>query len=108
MNGYQPGHGDKIEYHPETNSHRVKYSPAAEVPSEVVVMALEAITNRSTDELDPLYDAIDPDALDGLFHSAGTSSLQDGTNVKFHYNGFGVHVRSSGIITVQPVDESNG
>lgn len=36
-----------------------------ERPSEAVVRTVAALTNRSPIELDPLYDVIDPDHLDG-------------------------------------------
>ena len=37
-----------------------------ERPSEAVVRAVAELTDRSPIELDPLYDVIDPDHLDGV------------------------------------------
>lgn len=38
-----------------------------ELPSETVVRATAALMDMSVIELEPLYDAVDPDHLDGLF-----------------------------------------
>lgn len=37
-----------------------------ERPSEAVVLAVAELTNRSPLDLEPLYDVIDPDHLDGV------------------------------------------
>ncbi|NHN46422.1 hypothetical protein G9464_02245 [Halostella sp. JP-L12] len=68
--------------------------------SERVVEAVAAVEEASPLELDrPLYDAIDPDALNAL---VGT---QSGCNVvEFSYLGYRVAVRGDGEITVERPD----
>ena len=57
-------------------------------------------TGDDGDVLDPLYTAIDPDALDALFRSiVGGESRSDGV-VTFVYEGCEVEARSDGIVTV--------
>ena len=58
----------------------------SDMVSETVIRAVAAITDRSPLELDPLYDTIDPDALDSLFHCTG---LKQPTTAKvtFRYEG---------------------
>lgn len=40
-----------------------------EGPSEAVITAVSAASNREPLEMDPLYESIDPEALDALFRS---------------------------------------
>lgn len=72
-------------------------------PSTAVVEAVAAASGRaavpspdSTDPLPPLFDAIDPDALDTLVASAGTD-----VTVSFQYAGYAV-VIENGTISVSP------
>lgn len=54
-------------------------------PSVAVVSAVADVTGRSPLEMDPLADAIDPDALDGL---VGSNAAGDAaTTVTFEYCG---------------------
>jgi len=64
-----------------------------------VVEAVSASTGRPVTDLPPLYDAVDPDALDALF--AGRSV--DG-RVRFRYAGHVVEVRSDRTVTL-PADD---
>lgn len=60
-----------------------------EPPSAAVVRAVASLTNTSVLDLDPLYDAVDPDHLDGLF--AGDST-PGGSSVTLLFNGCRVTV----------------
>lgn len=69
--------------------------------SEEVVAAVAARERIDPFEIDqPLYDTIDPEALDALFHSHPTQG-----HVKFTYYGYKVTVHSDGEISLQPVEE---
>lgn len=65
-------------------------------PSEEVIEAVANEEGLDPAELrSPLYDAIDPDALDALFrNSAGA--------VSFEYHGYAVVVTSDGIVQLTP------
>jgi len=65
--------------------------------SSLVVDAVSAETQMPVDELPPLYDVIDPDALDVLFDADDT----DGS-VEFQYAGRTVTVFADRTITVSP------
>lgn len=52
----------------------------------------------------PLYDVIDPDALDALFRPAITARREDRT-LSFTYNDHRVTVSSYGVLIVEPLDE---
>lgn len=54
-------------------------------------------------ELDPLHTAIDPDALDSLFHSerngSGETSGPSG-EIRFRYHGYDVRVTAGGLVNL--------
>ncbi len=58
-------------------------------PSEAIVRAVAAATDTAILDLDPLYDVIDPDNLDGAFASGGDGSHLELT---FTFNGCAVRV----------------
>lgn len=75
--------------------------------SEAVVRAVEAVSDRSSvagDDaarpLDPLYERIDPDALDALFHGRGDGPGSRAGEVTFAYCGYEVTVESTGLVAV--------
>jgi hypothetical protein len=67
-----------------------------------VVLAVADAAGIDPIDLPPIYDIVDPDALDGLFGAAGGRRL-DG-EVSFRYYGYLVTVRSDGGLTVEPTD----
>ena len=58
-------------------------------------------TGTAVSELPPLYDTIDPDALDS-FLRADHSDSQTGRSVEFSYAGFRVTADSTGRLDLQP------
>ena len=79
-----------------TTHHRYEL-PADETPSEAVVTAVAAATGKTvvptaerSETLPPLYDSIDPEALDALFSSAETRSRE--CTIAFTYEGYSVVV----------------
>lgn len=64
--------------------------------TEAVAVALDA----DLGELEPLYTAIDPDALDELFESVASTHRMQGA-VSFTFNGCMVRVATTGKIVVQ-------
>ncbi|WP_254762528.1 HalOD1 output domain-containing protein [Natrinema marinum] len=61
-----------------------------------VVEALAAATDTDPSELEPLYHAIDPEALDQLFQSDSSADV----SVEFGYHGSLVEVRSDGTVAI--------
>lgn len=105
MNDNRPGLRDTLEYHPETDTHRVTYSSGTDSPSMVVVEAVAAIADKDVDELDPLYEVLDPMALDALFRPALTGDHRGDCEVSFTYHGYEVAVRSYGVIEIQAPED---
>ena len=89
------------------------YEVAADEPvSEAVVAAVTDHVGRGSDAtdspaeqrtLEPLYDVVDPDALDRLFGSTERTSADRFGRVTFRYGGHEVTVSSSGLIQLAPL-----
>lgn len=54
--------------------------------------------------LKPLYEVIDPDALNGLFPESGNDSVREGT-VSFIYHGYHIAVTNAGGVYLEPVED---
>lgn len=67
--------------------------------SEGVVEAVSEAEDVDPISLTPLYEVIDPDALDKLFASTPTDNQRGGT-ITFSYSGYEVTVASDGHISV--------
>ena len=72
-----------------------------ETATEAVVTALSSVAETPETELDPIYAAVDPDALDSLFgrRASGTPPDFEG-HVVFRYDGYRVRVESDGTVLV--------
>lgn len=77
-------------------------APEDPVSHKVVTEVAAANDASPTDMRPPLYDAIDPGALNALFADR-TDASRTG-RVSFRYNGCNVTVDSSGQVNVQPAD----
>lgn len=79
-------------YSPEDGE---RFSIADDPPSRAVVQAVASIEGIETLELPPLYESIDPDALDALFRGDA-----DG-RITFTYNGYTITVLQNDQVIVQ-------
>lgn len=95
---------------PEKGTHRIEFTYESDPPSVVVVEAVAALTGKEVQELDPLYNTIDPDTLDKLFRPTVKGVHQGDGQISFTYHGYDVTVRSYGVIDIAAVesDEGNG
>lgn len=76
---------------------RRQYDWSATSPSRAIPELLAVLTDRQPTALDPLYDAVDPDALDTI---VGDGSRSDAVSVSFTHAGFSVTVRADGEVVV--------
>lgn len=67
-----------------------------------VVMGVAAITNTPPTELGPVFETIDSDALNRLFHSSTCGSSRDAGSISFHLHGCAVRVYATGEIEITP------
>jgi hypothetical protein len=83
----------------------------SESASSRVVVAVAEATGTDPAELPPLYEVIDPDALDAVFGAGvdgtgGDRQWEDDRELRFSYAGREVSVRSDEV-TVGPARESH-
>lgn len=71
--------------------------------SEEVVSAVAAARGLDPTDLDPLFEAIDPDALDDLYDRNGWGRAQPSVRVEFTYCGCEVVVNGDGSVAVAAV-----
>ena len=68
---------------------------AGEDPTgRVVVDAVAAVSNTAVEDLTPIFEVVDPDALDALFTQSSTG------RVTFAYEGYGVCVFADGMVAI--------
>jgi hypothetical protein len=86
---------------------RGEYDWTSTAPSTAVIETVAIACNRKPTRLEPLYEAVDPDALDALVRSSGDSPVADGT-VTFEVADKSVTVHSGGTVVVRPVEARAG
>ena len=77
------------------------FDPAERRASEAVVSAVATRLEADPVELAPLYDVVDPDALDDLIEHAQRGDADGMQLVWFTYEGFDVGVESDGRIRIR-------
>ena len=88
-----------VTHDPDTGGYVATFDPRAVDASIAVIEATATIRRAAPDRHAPLFEVIDPDALDRI------CAEHDGdTLVEFTYLGHRVRVRSDGQITVTPND----
>lgn len=74
------------------------FDPASVRPSEAVVDAVASLHDADPAALSPLYDVVEPDALDSFVQHAQRIDDAGTHQVWFTYEGFDVGVRTDGEI----------
>lgn len=75
-------------------------------PSVAVVERVAALDDVDPTELEPLFETIDPEALDGLVEST-TDSEESGLQVRFEYQGYEVTVTADGEVHTEAEGETS-
>lgn len=78
---------------------------ASVAPSTAVVETVSIATDTDPATIEPLYESVDPDALDEFIRSHGTSSIDSDTTASFTFAGYTVSIRSNGTVVVCPTEE---
>lgn len=84
---------------PATDPAVVYRSSPGETNAEAVVAALSSASGIDGTELDPIYESVDPDALDELFGPRDRGAPPDG-HVVFDHGSYRVRVESDGTVLV--------
>lgn len=74
-------------------------------PSTAILRATTAITNTPVDELPPLTESVNPDALDGFFEDRASQTPPRDGRVAFRYAGFKVQFTGDETLSLKPIDE---
>lgn len=69
--------------------------------SQTVVSAVADLTGSEPRSLEPLYHAVDPDALNALFESDGLEFDRSPSRVAFSYCGCDVEITGDGVVTIE-------
>lgn len=84
-------------------SHPAAYATESAVVSRAVVAAVANAENVSPVELTPpLYDAVDPDALEQFVASVDAGPDESDVRVTFPYVGYEVTVTGDGDVSLEP------
>lgn len=101
MNCDLPDVEEGVNYDPETETYRATFASSTTDPSGAVVYALAEVCDTGLTDLDPLFDILDPQALDRVCQGSHGSDC----TVEFTYHDHRVRVKSYGIIEVWPDTE---
>ena len=103
-----PSSGDSTSSEPERATDDVRHEPASDAPiSNAVVEAVAAVTEARPEDLRPLYEVVEPDALDRIFAPTGPAGAETTRTgyVVFSYEGCSVRVYSDRQVVVTPPEE---
>lgn len=81
---------------------RGRYEWSSTRPSTAVIESVAAAADRAPTELEPLYNYVDPDALDALVRAGSTQATEGVTTLVFRFDGYDVTVYSDGEVVVEP------
>lgn len=99
--------GDSTSSDSERETYEVRHEPASDAPiSNAITEAVATATETEQKDLRPLYEVVEPDALDRIFaptSSPGSETARDG-HVVFSYEGCTVRVTADGRVVVIPDD----
>jgi hypothetical protein len=89
----------------DTEAVETAYNWSETPPTQAVIEAVAIATNREPTDMDPLYDAVDPDALDAILVDGERAVPQD-LVVSFTYMDCEVVLRANGDVMVEPLEET--
>lgn len=95
-------YGEPFDGHEEDAIHK-QYDWSDTDPSMAVVKTVAVATNQEATTLRPLYEVIDPDALDALVGENGVRTATE-ASISFIYEQCKITVNSSGDIIVWTLD----
>lgn len=103
-----PDWDDPERYDPETHTYQFSHDwTSDERISTTIVYVVCALTNTPPTSINPLYETVNPDALDSLFSPLPTKTCRSSdATVSFTFNDCDVTVASDGDVVINLPDES--
>jgi len=92
---------DGDEPNGEDETIRAQFEWASTVPSTAVIETVAIALDREPTTIEPLYESIDPDALDALLRSNGSPATANDVTVSFVVADRQVTVHSRGDVVVR-------
>lgn len=91
---------DELEL--EQNACRARYDFETTAPTVAVSKLVQLVTGAEVADLEPLYEVVDPDAMDALLRDDQCRNRAGECTISFPYRELDVTVRSNGVVTVRP------
>lgn len=104
MTKYDAPPVESLTFDPHEGGYIAKFDNSAVSPSTAVVSVVSEITENSATDIPPLYDVIEPDALDQIVSEQPSGRYCSEISVEFVYLAHTIHVTSSGVIKANPPD----
>lgn len=101
MTGAERTDGD-VSTESARNVVRERFDWSSVSPSEAVVEAVVSFSGLGHDEIEPLYDTVDPDAMDVL---VADSAVDASVSLTLTLEGHEIYVRSDGTVVVSEAEE---
>lgn len=95
---------DSVSYDPGTETFRATFDSVVTPPSIAVVEVLATVRDCEPTDLDPLYEAVDPEALDRLLTVPAAGPDAGDRTVTFAFADHEVTVLSCGLVKVRPLE----
>lgn len=92
-------------YDQESERYYAKFSSSTFPASLVIIEVVAAIKDQDPTELKPLYEVVNPEALDELFSIKPYIDHRGDFSVSFHYEGYEVVAHNYGIIEIQELSK---
>jgi len=83
---------------------RAEFDWSMVTPCMAVVETLAVALGRESTAFEPLYESVDPDALDAIVRPDRRRPSAGGLSVQFTHAGHDVTVRRTGTVVVRPVE----
>ena len=102
---------DRTGYDPMTDTYHHQYDwDSPERLSSAIIAAVATVTDTEPTELEPLYDCVDPDALDALFRPLSEDRPRSHGRLSFSLDEYEVTVQGHGeiIVDVSDINTSGG
>ena len=87
---------------------RAEHDWTSRPPSTAVIETVAVARDCEPAGLEPLYEVVDPDALDTLVRSSRDGPVADGTTVTFEVADMSVTVHGGGTVVVRPFESGSG
>lgn len=97
------GEGVGVHSGPDGDVVHERYDWRRTAPATAVAETVADELGRDPAALSPVYEAVDPDALEALVDPAGPTDATD-VVVSFPFAGFSVSVTGNGAVILRPVD----